>query len=171
MSSESQSALYCQHVSPKGRRCHMLLDPNLTSASGNSHPSLCAYHANRSNVSIATPDPEAIAADLLRGIKNFSNANSVNRFLGHLVKQLARKRIARRDAIALAYISQLLLNTFPAMQREKDYAADHMDLSKELFGGILEAGKAALQAKPSAEPVSIGGRSPWNAPAGENGRE
>jgi hypothetical protein len=171
MSSESQTVPYCQHVSPKGRRCHMLLDPNSASANGNAHPSLCAYHANRSNVSVATPDPETIAADLLRGIKNFSSPNSVNRFLGHLVKQLGRKRIARRDSVALAYISQLLLNTFPAMQREKDFAADHMGLSKELFGGILEAGKAALQAKQSAEPVAMAGRSPWSAPPGGNGRE
>jgi len=95
----------------------------------------------------------------------------VNRFLGHLVKQLARKRIARRDAIALAYISQLLLNTFPAMQREREDAANHVDLSKELFGGILEARKAALEAEQSAEPVAMGRRSAWNAPAGENGRE
>ena len=90
MSPESQTALYCQHVSPKGRHCHMLLDPNSISAKGNAAPALCAYHANRTNASVATPDPEIIAADLLRGIKNFSSPNSVNRFLGHLVQQLAR---------------------------------------------------------------------------------
>jgi hypothetical protein len=32
-------------------------------------------------------------------------------FIGNVVKQLARKRIERRDAIALAYLSQLLLNS------------------------------------------------------------
>jgi len=38
-------------------------------------------------------------------MEDFSTANSINAFLGNLVKQLARKRIARCDAIALAYIS------------------------------------------------------------------
>src|SRR6266566_2039220 len=32
----------------------------------------------------------------------------------------ARKRIARRDAIALAYISQLLFNSLPALERQLD---------------------------------------------------
>jgi hypothetical protein len=60
-------------------------------------------------------EPEVLAADLLGEIDDFSTALSVNFFLGNLAKQLARKRIARRDAIALAYISQLLLNAFPAL--------------------------------------------------------
>jgi len=84
----------------------------------------------------AAPEPEALAAELLGGIRNFSTPDSVNRFLGNLVKQLARKRIARRDAIALAYVSQLLLNTFPAMQRQRDDDAMHVDLSTELLAGL-----------------------------------
>ncbi len=62
-------------------------------------------------------EPEVLAADFLGDIRDFSTAGSVNLFLGNLVKQLARKRIARRDAIALAYISQLLLNSLPAVER------------------------------------------------------
>jgi hypothetical protein len=79
--------------------------------------SLCAYHAMRTKAIPTAPEPEALAAELLGGIRNFSTPDSVNRFLGNLVRQLARKRIARRDAIAVAYISHLLLNAFPAMQR------------------------------------------------------
>jgi hypothetical protein len=33
---------------------------------------------------------------------------------------MPRPRIARRDAIALAYISQLLLNSLPALERQLD---------------------------------------------------
>jgi hypothetical protein len=39
--------------------------------------------------------------------------------LGNIAVQLARKRIKRADAIALAYISQLMLNSQTAMERER----------------------------------------------------
>jgi hypothetical protein len=109
---------HCQHISPKGNRCHMLIDQNHRPANGAARPTLCAYHADRLRASVPPVDPEALAADLLGDIDDFSTAGSVNLFLGNLVKQLARKRIARRDAIALAYISQLLLNSLPALERQ-----------------------------------------------------
>jgi hypothetical protein len=84
---------------------------------GAARQTLCAYHADRLKATVPAVDPEALAADLLGEIDDFSTAGSVNLFLGNLVKQLARKRIARRDAIALAYISQLLLNSLPALER------------------------------------------------------
>jgi len=86
-------------------------------ANGTARPTLCAYHADRLKSSVPTVEPEVLAADFLGDIRDFSTAGSVNLFLGNLVKQLARKRIARRDAIALAYISQLLLNSLPAVER------------------------------------------------------
>jgi hypothetical protein len=64
----------------------------------------------------------------------------VNLFLGNLVRQLARKRIARRDAIALAYISQLILTSQTAMARER--AADEPEAANEellhLFAGLRQ---------------------------------
>jgi hypothetical protein len=42
----------------------------------------------------------------------------VNQLLGNLVKQLARKRIERLDAIAMAYMCQLLLNSLPPLKKE-----------------------------------------------------
>ncbi len=108
----------CQHISPKGNRCHMLIDENHRSVQGTGRPTLCAYHADRLRANVPAVDPEALASDLLGEVNNFSTARSVNFFLGNLAKQLARKRIARRDAIALAYISQLLLNSLPALERQ-----------------------------------------------------
>ena len=99
----------CSHVSPAGRRCRMLPAKN--------HPSLCAHHARKSRRR-QQPDDEALAAELLDSIDDFTSAASVNLFLGNVVKQLARKRIQRRDAIALAYLSQLLLNSLAAMDKE-----------------------------------------------------
>ena len=78
---------------------------------------LCAHHAQR--LSRSTPANDAVAAELLSSIEDFSTAASVNQFLGNLTKQLVRKRIQRRDAIALAYLSQLLLNSLSAMNREE----------------------------------------------------
>src|SRR5205823_3111963 len=52
-------------------------------------------------------------------IDSFTTADEVNLFLGNLVRQLARKRIARRDAIALAYISQLILTSQTAMAKQR----------------------------------------------------
>jgi hypothetical protein len=81
------------------------------------HPSLCAHHARKSRRRHQRDD-EALAAELLDSIDDFTSAASVNLFLGNLVEQLARKRIERRDAIALAYLSQLLLNSLAAMDKE-----------------------------------------------------
>ena len=108
---KSPASGLCKHISPAGRRCHML-------SIGDS--GLCTVHLRRSQ---AFPDSEAVAAELLGAVKDFSSAAQVNLFLGNLVKQMARKRIARRDAIALAYISQLLLNSLSAMNPQGSSAA------------------------------------------------
>src|SRR5260370_37704014 len=109
----------CQHVSPKGQRCHMLIDTTHRLAHGAQRPTLCAYHADRLRASVPVVDPEVLAAELLRDIDSFTTADEANLFLGNLVRQLARKRISRRDAIALAYISQLILTRQAAMARER----------------------------------------------------
>jgi hypothetical protein len=104
-------ALYpCQHINGKGHRCRMFTsDPNST---------LCSHHI-RKQTKARHLQNEATANELLGDIADFSTADSVNVFLGNLVKQLAHKRIARRDAVALAYISQLLLNSLSALSRER----------------------------------------------------
>jgi hypothetical protein len=117
MSSKQHTVHQCEYQNARGQRCHMLIDQHQRLANGAHRPTLCAYHADRLRAAVPAVDPEVLAADLLGDIQNFSTPASVNLFLGNLVKQLARKRIARRDAVALAYISQLLLNTFPALER------------------------------------------------------
>jgi len=125
--------LYCQHISPKGRRCHMLIDENHRPANGARRSTLCAYHANRLRVSVPAVDPEVLAAELLDNIDSFTTADEVNLFLGNLVRQLARKRISRRDAIALAYLAQLLLNSLRAMERQAEAERNLEDLSRFLL--------------------------------------
>ena len=117
MSSKQHTVHQCEYQNARGQRCHMLIDQNHRPATGSAYPTFCAYHAGRLKATIPAVDPEVLAADLLGDIDDFSTPASVNLFLGNLVKQLARKRIARRDAIALAYISQLLLNSLPPLER------------------------------------------------------
>ena len=105
---ETETAL-CRHIDASGRRCRMLVM--------NSRAGLCAYHAQRRLQ--AQRGSETAAAELLASVSDFSDAASVNRFLGNLVKQVALKRIPRRDAITLAYICQLLLNSLGAINREE----------------------------------------------------
>ena len=54
--------LYCQHISPKGRRCHMLIDEHPRPANGLGRPTLCAYHAARLKAAVPVVDPEVLAA-------------------------------------------------------------------------------------------------------------
>src|SRR5439155_23092792 len=79
-----------------------------------------------------------LAAELLTDIDSFTTADEVNLFLGNLVRQLARKRIARRDAIALAYISQLILTSQAAMASQR--AGDEPEGANEAVFDSLLAG-------------------------------
>jgi len=107
----------CQFQNARGQHCNMLIDTNHRHGTGPA--TLCAFHAERLRAKVPLVDPEVLAAELLTDIDSFTTADEVNLFLGNLVKQLARKRIARRDAIALAYMSQLILTSQIAMTRQR----------------------------------------------------
>src|SRR5882724_5895829 len=117
MSSKQLTVNQCQFQNARGQRCNMLIDTNHRHGTGPA--TLCAFHAERLRAKIPLVDPEVLAAELLTDINSFTTADEVNLFLGNLVRQLARKRIARRDAIALAYISQLILTSQTAMAKQR----------------------------------------------------
>jgi hypothetical protein len=142
---------HCQHISPKGNGCHMLIDNHHRPANGAKYPTLCAYHADRLKATVPAVDPEVLAAELLGDIDSFTTADEVNLFLGNLVKQLARKRIARRDAIALAYISQLLLTSQTAMAREAIAENEGEDLYRHLVQGLSHARNSSLSGQQSSD--------------------
>ena len=105
---EAAETAVCRHIDGRGHRCRMLvMSPTAT---------LCSHHAQRR---LQTQRGSEAAAELLARVSDFSDAASVNRFLGNLVKQVTLKRIPRRDAITLAYICQLLLNSLGAINREE----------------------------------------------------
>ena len=106
----------CQHVDARGHRCRMFVAPaEKTFGSGTDSDladltsDLCAHHAQK--LLRRHRAGQTAGAELLASITDFADAASVNRFLGNLARMVALRRIPRRDAIALAYISQLILNS------------------------------------------------------------
>lgn len=108
VSIQASFARRCQHINARGHRCRMF-------AAG-PEEGLCRHHLGRLQAERARND-EAVA-ELLGPLEDFSSPANVNFYLGNLLKLMARKKIDRRDALAQAYICQLLLNTFPHMHRE-----------------------------------------------------
>ena len=142
MSHELISANQCQHVSPRGQHCRMLR------ADGQS---FCAYHLQRAEA--AEPDPEALAAELLDGTGNLNTADRVNALLANTVKQLARQRIDRADALALGYLSQLLLNTVPGVQKEHQ-AVRNAEARQALRKSIAESQSRPRSGQPAVADMS-----------------
>lgn len=116
-------SLRCRHVDALGRRCRMFVSTpqpaasDLPDALQEEVAELCPHHAHlffrRHRVR------EANAAELLASVSDFNDPASVNRFLGNLLKLVAVKRVPRRDGMALAYISQLILNSQAAQDRRE----------------------------------------------------
>jgi hypothetical protein len=126
----------------------MLIDEHHRPANGAGRSTLCAYHAERLKATPPVVDPEVLAAELLDDINSFTTADEVNLFLGNLVRQLARKRIARRDAIALAYISQLILTSQTAMAKERESEDEAEHLGRYFLESLGRSPGASLQERP-----------------------
>jgi hypothetical protein len=154
MSTKHHTESHCQYKNSRGQRCRMLIDKNHSSPGGEKRSSLCPYHLAQTKAKEIVPDPENLAAELLGELEDFSTADAVNHFLGNLVKQLARKRIARRDAIALAYLGQLLLNSLPLVWKEIE---DEQDTAagRDLLQGLARDRAARLSEQQSPEPASV----------------
>jgi hypothetical protein len=54
------------------------------------------------------PKQTAVAHSLLQGISDFSSPDCVHVFLANLPREVAHKRVDRRDAYIMAHIAQLL---------------------------------------------------------------
>jgi hypothetical protein len=98
----------CRHIDRLGRNCRLHSTiPNLE---------LCPHHARQLEKQHQRHNDNT-AAELLGDLTDFSTPDAINALLGNLVRQLARKRIARLDAIAIAYVAQLLLGSISSMDR------------------------------------------------------
>jgi hypothetical protein len=101
----------CQFLSSIGRQCRMPRSAH--------HRTLCVNHAKKEEDRRSETQPDKrVARELASLSGEFKTAIDVNHVLGKLFALVAQRRIPRRDAVALAYIAQLLLQSLPAVQRE-----------------------------------------------------
>jgi hypothetical protein len=93
----------CRHLDKSNRRCRKLVsDPE----SG-----LCNTHT----AAQAEPD---LSADLTAGLEEFTSPATINNFLSRLLLLLSQNRISARRAAVLAYITNQILHTVAAIERE-----------------------------------------------------
>jgi hypothetical protein len=78
---------------------------------------LCFKHANQQR---KERDLAELASALTGKSEDFQTAVGINHSLGELYKLLADNKIAPRRAAVLAYISNLLLRTLPAIDHENN---------------------------------------------------
>src|SRR5580698_10041604 len=116
----------CRHINRRGQHCRLFsIIPNLE---------LCPHHARLLEKQHQRHNDNT-AAELLGDLTDFSTPDAINALLGNLVRQLARKRIARLDAIAIAYVAQLLLGSISSMDRH-DAALRNAD-SDDIPGRLI----------------------------------
>ena len=109
--SPSSTQLHCGHRTPSGRHCRLpVSDPDF---------GLCLNHALRKHKDRDLVD---LASALTGNSEEFQTAAGINHSLAELYRLLAQNRISPRRAAVLAYISNLLLRTLPAMDLEQDSA-------------------------------------------------
>jgi hypothetical protein len=102
----------CVHFYPNGRRCR------LSATNPNSH--FCPAHTRLPQ---NHPDPAEIASTLTANLDDFTSAAQINDFLSRLLLLLAQDKISTRRAAVLAYITNQLLRTLPAIAKENDEPA------------------------------------------------
>ena len=115
----------CRYTNRRGQHCRLFsIIPNLE---------LCPHHARLLEKQHQRHNDNT-AAELLGDLTDFSTPDAINALLGNLVRQLARKRIHRRDAMAIAYVSQLLLGSIAALDRRDALGLNDRDSD---FGRIV----------------------------------
>jgi len=106
-SSSINNSVRCAHRFPNGKRCRLFvtaLDANY-----------CSIHLNLPQ---NPQEPPETALTLTADLKEFRSAIPINEFLARLLLLLAENKISPRRAAALAYITNQLLRTLPAIDHE-----------------------------------------------------
>lgn len=97
----------CNFSFADGRRCRM--------PRSKKHRAFCPSHARQEEQLLSV---NGAGADLVSLSGTFRTTTDVNHVLGSLFSLLANNRISPRQASALAYILQLLLQTLPSVECE-----------------------------------------------------
>jgi hypothetical protein len=113
----------CTHRFANGKRCRL---------SSNLHSVFCSMHAKLPENQL---EPAKTAASLTADLKEFRFAIPINDFLARLLLLLAQQKISPRRAAVLAYITNQLLRTLPAIDRELNPPSGE-DESTEIISDI-----------------------------------
>jgi hypothetical protein len=108
------TSVRCQYRFSNGKRCSL---PGLESQSG-----LCSRHFHPVPASFP-PSPSDftdLSADLLPELSEFSSGADIRQFLARLLIQVTKGRVSPRRAAVLAYITNQLLHSHRAIQKESD---------------------------------------------------
>jgi hypothetical protein len=111
----------CTHRFANGKRCRL--------SASDVDSVFCPLHAKLPENQM---EPAATAATLTADLKEFRSAIPINDFLARLLLLLAQQKISPRRAAVLAYITNQLLRTLPAIDRELDPPSDK-DESTEII--------------------------------------
>jgi len=81
------------------------------------HPAFCYLHSHAER---AVRDADLRRSKFFTRCGTFQTSTDVNQALGRAFNMLAQGRLQARDAVALAYISQLLLQTLDGVKYEAE---------------------------------------------------
>jgi len=114
MSPKAQQQNRCQHVRADGKQCAL---PRSAI-----HNSLCVHHARLEDEFAErqpnSPEAVALVAEVLGSRDQLNTTTAVNDALSKLFSLRCRKLVSIRDALVLAYIGQLLLQTLHGAEFE-----------------------------------------------------
>jgi hypothetical protein len=107
----------CQHRFANGKHCR--------NSASQSHFGLCLHHFTVSAAGGASRQPSPsdsvdLSAELLPELSEFSSGADIRQFLARLLIQVTKGRVSPRRASVLAYITNQLLHSHRAINREID---------------------------------------------------
>jgi len=109
LKSTSTKGPRCRHYTDRGRRCQL---PVVDTRSG-----FCFRHAKPQP---APSDSVDLSAELIGELSEFEFAVDINKFLAKLLVLLTKGRVSPRRASVLADITNQLLHSLPAIDRDID---------------------------------------------------
>ena len=107
----------CRHYTDQGRRCQL---PVVDTRSG-----FCFRHAKPQP---AQSDSDDLSVELLPELSEFSSGADIRQFLARLLIQVTKGRVSPRRASVLAYITNQLLHSHRAIDRENNPDDDHVNI-------------------------------------------
>jgi hypothetical protein len=108
-SSSIPNSARCNYRFPNGMRCRLV---------GFGSQPFCPKHTQVA--APPQPNPAEVASTLTANLDDFTSAAQINDFLSRLLLLLAQDKISTRRAAVLAYVTNQLLRTLPAIAKEEN---------------------------------------------------